>query len=175
MLEIYGTIFIIVLGSFFHFLYDLTNHNKIVGYFTSVNESTWEHIKLVILPSFLWLITEYHFYFDNNNLFFAKFIGLLVMMITIPVLYYLSKYFIKKELIVVSISIFVIAVILGQILFRLLLFNVDGSLYLKHIGIIGLIIILLVYITNTYTPLKNFLFKDPITNKYGIDGHSKKN
>ena len=74
MLEIIGAIFVILVGSLFHFLYILTNNNKIIGYFTAVNESTWEHIKLIIGPSFLWLIVEYHFYFFNNNLFFAKFI-----------------------------------------------------------------------------------------------------
>lgn len=56
MLEIIGTFFIIILGTINHFLYDWFNHNKIIGYFTAVNESTWEHLKLVIAPSFIWLI-----------------------------------------------------------------------------------------------------------------------
>lgn len=40
-----------------------------------------------------------------------------------------------------------------------------------HVGIIGLILIFLAYIMSTYVPQKNFLHKDPITNKYGIKGH----
>ena len=79
MLEIIGTIFIIIVGCLSHFLYDLTNHNKIIGYLAAVNESTWEHLKLVIFPTFLWLIVEYHFYFNNPMLIFARFISLLVM------------------------------------------------------------------------------------------------
>ena len=41
ILLIVGIIFISVFGTIFHFLYDLSSHNKIVGLFSSVNESTW--------------------------------------------------------------------------------------------------------------------------------------
>lgn len=173
MLEIFGALFIIIVGSAFHFLYDWSGHNKIVGYFTAVNESTWEHLKLIIAPSFLWLIVEYHYYFDNPNLFFAKFVGLMVMLIIIPLIFYTYMYFTKKDILFLDISSFIIAVICGQIVFSLLINLEYHNLILTHIGIIGLILIFLKYITHTYVPDKNFLHKDPITNKYGIKGHSE--
>jgi len=43
---------IFALGSLAHFLYDLSNDNKILGLFTAVNESTWEHVKIAITPHF---------------------------------------------------------------------------------------------------------------------------
>lgn len=168
MLEIIGTIFIIIIGSLGHFLYEWTNKNKIVGYFTAVNESTWEHIKLVIAPTFLWLIVEYHFYYTNPNLFLARFIGLLVMMVTIPILFYGYKLIFKKNNFVVDILIFIIAVILGQYIFSLIINIETSNQILNHIGIIGLISIFLMYMTRTYVPKKNFIFKDPVTKKYGI-------
>ena len=40
-----------IIGTFAHFLYDWSNHNKIVGLFAAVNESTWEHIKIALTPT----------------------------------------------------------------------------------------------------------------------------
>ncbi len=171
MLEIIGTIFIIVIGCLSHFLYDIFNHNKIVGYFAAVNESTWEHLKLVIFPTYLWLIVEYHFYFNNPNLFFARFISLVVMLLIIPLIFYTYTYFTKKSILFVDISSFIISIIVGQFVFsKLLNLNISNLLTI-HIGIIGLILIFFAYIMNTYVPQKNFLHKDPITNEYGIKGH----
>lgn len=174
MLEIIETIFIIIVGCLSHFLYDITNHNKIIGYLAAVNESTWEHLKLVIFPTFLWLIVEYHFYFNNPMLFFARFISLLVMLIIIPLIFYTYIHFTKKSILFVDISSFVIAIIIGQLVFINLIKINLSSIFLTHIGIIGLLFIFFVYIMNTYTPKKIFLNKDPITKKYGIKGHYDK-
>ena len=169
MLEIIGTIFIIVVGSFSHFIYDLSKQNKIVGYFAAVNESTWEHIKLVILPTFLWIGIEYHWYIGVNNYFFSRFIGLLLMIVLIPGLFYGYQIVTKKNNGLVNILIFIVSVILGQITFSQLVKINMNSQVLLHIGIVGLISIFLIYMTRTYVPKKNFIFKDPITKKYGIN------
>lgn len=174
MLEIIGTIFIIVLGCLSHFFYDWSNHNKIVGYFTAVNESTWEHLKLVIFPVFIWLCVEYHFYFNNMNLFFARFISLVVMLLIIPMIFYSYTHFTKKNIVIVDISSFVLSIIIGQVVFVNLLNMNINNLFICHIGIIGLIGIFFAYIINTYVPTKSFLNKDPITNEYGIEGHYEK-
>lgn len=171
MLEVFGAIFIIAVGSVFHFMYDWTNHNKMVGFFTAVNESTWEHLKLIITPSFLWLIVEYHFYADNEMLFFAKLVGMIVMLVVIPLIFYTYTNFVKRPILVVDIMSFVIATILGQYVFNILINLCYSNIILKHVGIIGLIMVFLKYITHTYVPDKNFLYKDPITHEYGITGH----
>ncbi len=96
---------------------------------------------------------------------------MLVMIITIPILFYGYKMIFKKSILFIDINIFFIAAFLGELTFNLLINNSFSNPFLKHIGIIGLIIIFLIYITRTYVPIKNFLFKDPITKKYGINGH----
>ena len=171
MLEVIGTIFIIVIGCLSHFLYDWTHHNKLVGYFTAVNESTWEHLKLVIAPTFLWLIVEYHFYYANPNLFLARFISLVVMLLIIPLIFYSYTRLTKKPILFIDISSFIVAIIIGQVVFSILIKLNINNLFLTHIGLIGLLIIFLIYITHTYVPRIDFLHKDSITNKYGIEGH----
>ena len=39
-------IFISVIGTLLHFMYEWSGHNKVVSLFAAVNESTWEHIKI---------------------------------------------------------------------------------------------------------------------------------
>ena len=56
--EIIGVFFIIFLGAFLHFTFALSGNNKIVGIFSAVNESTWEHFKLAVFPAFFWLLIE---------------------------------------------------------------------------------------------------------------------
>lgn len=51
--EIANWIWIIAAGSLLHFVYDLTGENPFVGVFVPVNESVWEHLKLLLLPVFL--------------------------------------------------------------------------------------------------------------------------
>lgn len=173
MIEIIGTIFIIIVGSLSHFVYDWFSHNKKVGYFVAVNESTWEHLKLVMFPTFLWLIIELHFYSNNSSLFFSRLVALITMLVIIPSAFYTYTKFTKKPILVVDISTFIVAIIIEQLVFsQLITISLLSNILFTHIGVIGLLIILLVYIMNTYVPRKNFLFKDPISDKYGIDGHT---
>ena len=70
-------IVISIVGTLAHFLYDLSNHNKIIGLFAAVNESTWEHIKIAITPTFLWGLYDGFIYGDDPNYFIAKLLSLL--------------------------------------------------------------------------------------------------
>ena len=38
------------LGVLFHFMYEWTGENAIAGLFFPINESTWEHLKLIFFP-----------------------------------------------------------------------------------------------------------------------------
>lgn len=48
-----GIIFVFVLGTLFHFAYEWSGNNTFVGLFTPVNESVWEHTKLIFFPMLL--------------------------------------------------------------------------------------------------------------------------
>ena len=50
---IFSVIIISIIGTVLHFLYDISNHNKVVGLFSAVNESTWEYIKIALIPTLL--------------------------------------------------------------------------------------------------------------------------
>ena len=50
---ILGFLFTAVLGTLWHFLYDWTGRGAIAALFFPVNESTWEHMKLIFFPMLL--------------------------------------------------------------------------------------------------------------------------
>ena len=45
-----GIPLLFIIGSVFHFIYELTGKNIIVGLISPVNESIFQHIKMIILP-----------------------------------------------------------------------------------------------------------------------------
>jgi hypothetical protein len=87
--EAVGTVFIIMLGSALHFTYALSGNNALVGVFSAVNESVWEHLKLVFWPALLWLLMAlYLLRVSVGNFFFAKTVGAYTMVLFIPAVFY---------------------------------------------------------------------------------------
>lgn len=170
-MEFIGFIFIVILGSLSHFIYDWSGHNKFLAFFCAVNESTWEHIKLALGPAFLWLLIEIPFIGVNDNFIIAKFISILIMVLTIPLIFYSYSHILNKNYVVIDILIFVFAVFLGQFISDYILSLNSLPYYITYISLIGVIILFILYMTKTFLPDKNFLYKDPITKKYGIKAH----
>ncbi|MBQ4522153.1 MAG: hypothetical protein IJA10_04275 [Lachnospiraceae bacterium] len=56
---LYGFLFVSILGTLAHFFYDWSGQNPIVGFFSPVNESTWEHMKLLFFPMLLYYVLTY--------------------------------------------------------------------------------------------------------------------
>ena len=169
---IISIITISILGTLAHFIYDLSNHNIIVGLFTAVNESTWEHIKIALTPTIIWSLLDGLIYGKNPNYFFATDISLISIIILMPLLYYGYKYITNKENFIFNILSFYIVIICSQLLFHYILNIPPISFKLKYISCIILFIIFGCYLLLTLLPLKNFIFKDPITKKYGYNAHS---
>lgn len=167
-----GVVVISVVGTIAHFLYDWTGKNHIIGLFAAVNESTWEHIKIALTPTILWSLYDGFLYGENRNYYFAKLISLLVLVVFIPFAFYTYKKFAKKDLLVLDILIFYIAIILSQLSFYALISLPSLGRLLAYFSCLGLFIFFGCYMTLTLEPLKNFLFLDPITNRYGFRAHS---
>ncbi|MDD5980192.1 MAG: DUF6512 family protein [bacterium] len=167
-----GFIFISIVGTLLHFTYELSNHNKYVALFSAVNESTWEHIKIALTPYFVWSLVDLYLYGNLNNYFFAKLVGVLSIVIIIPIIFYTYQIFTKKPILFIDIITFYVAIFLGQYFSYLSLNMNDVPHFINYLSIILLTIIFGIYITATIMPIKNFLFKDPLTNKYGIKGHA---
>lgn len=165
---IFGTIFIIITGTFAHFLYELSGYNPIVGLFTAINESTWEHIKMGLFGSLLLFIIQYPYFRKDNRYFVGTFFSSLSIILFIPLFFYGYQLLIEESLIM-DILDFIFAIIVGQYIFyRVMMLGPIRKLY-KMYSLIGMVIIIISYLSLSYFPPHVFLFKDPATKSYGIN------
>lgn len=165
--QIFSTLLVFILGSLFHFTYELSGNNLFIATFSAVNESVWEHLKLIFFPSILTVIIDV-FYFKKEypNFICSKTLGILTSMAFIVIFFYTYTGIIGKSISFVDISSFFIAVILGEFVSYLLVVN-----KFKCNSIISgctLVILSLCFILFTFFTPQIGIFKDPITGLYGI-------
>ena len=87
--QVLGFIFTGAAGVLLHFLYDLTDQSIIIAPFAAVNESIWEHMKILFFPMLILAIFEYIIIGKKyKNFWCVKLIGIIVGILLIPALYY---------------------------------------------------------------------------------------
>jgi hypothetical protein len=107
-------IFLLVcgLGVLSHFLYDWSGQNKIVGIISSINESTWEHLKLIFFPMLFVTIGEIIIFKKKLKEFLPPRVsGLLAGMAFIVVVFYTFWGITGKLIDFVNISIYILGVL----------------------------------------------------------------
>lgn len=169
--QIIVTITSIILGTILHFLYKWTGENVIVASFSAVNESVWEHLKLVFYPMLLSGIIEYFFVKDiSHNYIEAKNIGIFSSICFIVVTFFTYTGIIGTNFLFLDILIFILSIILGEyISYKLMKRKNESDRNTKILASIILIFLLLCFIVCTYVTPKVNLFRDPVTGTYGIE------
>lgn len=160
--------FILAFGS--HFAYDFFP-NTIFSILFPVNESIWEHMKLIATPILFMAIIEYIVYkrknIDTGNFLLAYGISIPLGIIIYLILYLPLEIIFGHSL---WIAILILLVIYGFIGFSS--FYIMNYKNIKGGNIIGLGLIILLYGLFglwTYNPPINKLFLDTQKNIYGID------
>lgn len=109
---IIGTIFVIVLGTLSHFFYEWSNNNFVVGFFSPVNESTWEHMKLVFFPMLLFsLIANYRLKSIYPCITSSLLFGILLGTFLIPIFFYTYTGILGCNVFILDLITFILAVI----------------------------------------------------------------
>lgn len=142
MIELIGFLFTVIIGTLGHFLYKWFNLS-ILKFIFSKDESLYSHLKLGITPMMLFMIVEKK-YFINNNIIFIKGIAIAIYILLITLVYLFGK-LIKKEISYLNISSYYISVFISYMsslyMQNIIIFN----LYIKIIGYIAFILIILSY------------------------------
>lgn len=158
-----------LIGGLMHFIYKWSGNNIIIGAFAPVNESIFEHLKLITFPLILWWSI---YFFKNkekinfNRWFTALFFALITALITIPLLYYFYTYGLNIESMILDVLLLLIALFVGQIIGWHLYKHFSG--FDGYIMIIFTLFIFILFIYLTFSPLKLPLFYDKANNKYGM-------
>ncbi len=109
---IIGAVVTIILGVISHFVYDWTGGNFFVGLFFPVNESTWEHMKLLFFPMFAYaLVAGKKMEEEYPCIYNAMFTGILVGLALIPVFFYTYTGVLGFNVDWINIALYVISVL----------------------------------------------------------------
>jgi len=171
--EIGGFFFIGLIGAALHFTFELSNFsNMVVAFFSAVNESTWEHLKMVFWPGVFFTLIEYSYIRDRvNNFLVAKSVSLFVMPLIITLGWYAYTPFTQKSIFRLDLLLFYIAVFAGQIISYKLLTRESLPEKANVISGVGLGVMLFAFSTFTFYPPEIFLFENfdlLDTGQYGI-------
>ena len=167
--QIVVAIISIILGILLHFTYEWSGENRLVGLFSAINESTWEHLKLIFYPTLLMAIIGYFVIGkDNKNYWGAQLMGIITAMAFITIAFYTYTGVIGTNFAAVNIGLFVIATILGAyVAYRILVSEENYNL--EIISIILIVLLFIIFILYTINPPKIQYFKDPEDGTFGIN------
>lgn len=108
--HIIGFLFVLVSGTLLHFVYDWSGQNVIVSYFAAVNESPWEHLKLLFWPACFFAVYEYFIYGKDRNDFFAiKMTAIVTALLFILTFFYTYSGILGFNLLALDIADFIFA------------------------------------------------------------------
>ena len=162
---IYGTIFELIVGTLLHFTYEWSGNNPIVGAFSAVNESTWEHLKLVFFPMLIITILGY-FLTKNSRYLCVRTLGIVTSILFIIIFFYTYTGIIGTNFAFLDIGSFFVSIILGEYISYK--YMISDNRCNKPTAIAILTVLTIAFITFTYITPKIGLFKDPVNNQYGI-------
>ena len=171
--EMWGILFVILLGSLLHFTFDFSGGWRPLGIISAVNESVWEHLKLAFCPAVIWTIIEFFFVRRpakdaSPNFILAKAIGAYIMPLVIVAIFYSYTAFTGHSILAVDLSSFVIAVVIGQIVSYKLWCSLKLSRVFNLLGLAMLVIVVLLFAIFTFHPPGAGIFQDQTTGGYGI-------
>ena len=86
--QLWGFAVTSLLGTVLHFLYQWLGDALWVAPFSGVNESTWEHMKLLFWPMLFFTILQSRFFRDRGDFWCVKLRGTLLGLALIPLIFY---------------------------------------------------------------------------------------
>ncbi len=162
-----GFIFVSAFGTFLHFLYDMTD-SAAAALFSCVNESTWEHMKLLFFPMLLFAVIENFFIGKEYGGFWCiKLKGTLLGLLLIPVLFYTLNGVFGKTPDYINIGIFFVSAAIAFI-YETRQFKKDAPSKYPRLAIAVFLLITISFWIFTFIPPEIPLFKDPISGTFGI-------
>ena len=168
--EIAGLLVTLAAGNTLHFVYDWSGGSTIAAVFAAVNESTWEHMKLLAVPWLLWTVLQAAV-LRNVSVLPGRALGLLTGLAAIPLLFYGYTGALGVESMIVDIAIFQVAVLLGFLVSWLIQSHrkLTGRFW-QILAALVLLGVAAVFVWWTFQPPRLPVFIDPTT---GLTGPGK--
>ncbi len=155
-------------GTLLHFLYEWTGESALVAPFSGVNESTWEHMKLLYFPLVLFALVQSWFFRDYAHFWRVKLIGTVTGLLLIPLLFYTYNGAIGPSPDWLNITIFFLSAA-GTFLLETHCFRRGDHRRGHPRAAQGAILFIgVLFVVFTFATPRLPLFRNPLTGAYGI-------
>ena len=104
-----GFIFVGILGSLSHFCYEWSGGNRLAALVCPVNESIWEHMKLLFFPVLLYTLFFSYRCREYKAVAASMLLGNIIVIFSMPVLFYTYSGIYGKHVTFVDIAIFFVS------------------------------------------------------------------
>lgn len=156
-----GAIFVSVLGTLLHFVYKWSGNNVFIGLFTPINESIWEHTKLLFFPMLMFSLCLTGKVKAQYPCIDAALIsGALAGAASVIALFYTYSGIIGFNVAIADISIFFISVIISFYIVYKIATTCKDTIY-NTLSLTLWIMIICLYIIFTVSPPQIPLFISP--------------
>ena len=157
-----------LVGTLLHFLYDWLGKSIWIAPFSGVNESTWEHMKLLFWPMLLWAILQSLFFGERNDFWCVKLWGILLGLTLIPVLFYTYNGVIGSSPDWINIVIFFVSAAIAYF-WETRQFKLEKiACKLPKLATALLAVLAAFFVIFTFATPELGIFRDPLTGTYGI-------
>lgn len=148
---IIGFIFVSILGTLWHFVYEWSGNNALLGLIAPVNESVFEHMKLIFFPALFYLpITKYYLKKDYPSIVNAMSYGILAGTLFLPAFFYLYTGILGTNYMFIDIASFYIGTLITFFITYVLTKN---GKQVSSWGRYLLIVMLFIFVSSPATPL----------------------
>ncbi len=155
-------------GTLLHFLYEWLGKAIWIAPFSGVNESTWEHMKLLFWPMLIFAVAQSFLFRDRKDFWCVKLRGILLGITLIPVIFYTYNGAIGRSPDWFNIAIFFITAAIVY-LYETRLFGM-GKLVCRSrkLPILILSALAVLFVVFTFLTPELGIFRDPVTGTYGV-------
>lgn len=156
-----GSVFVLLTGTLAHFVYEWSGNNNTVGLFAPVNESVWEHMKLLFFPMLVYSVFMICKFRPDYPCIASSFLfGTLAGTLLIPVFFYGYTFILGKDVFLLDIITFILSILIAFLLsYRLTL-----SCKLKpHTLLLTIFVVIfgILFAVFTYQPPNLKIFEAP--------------
>ena len=166
--QLCGFAVIVLVGTLLHFMYDWLGGAAWIAPFSGVNESTWEHMKLLFWPMLAFTVVESFFFRDYENFWCVKLRGTVIGLSLIPIIFYTYNGVIGKSPDWVNIGIFFVSAAIAAIYEARHLAGGEKKCNHPKLAFLALCLIGALFIAFTFFMPRIGIFQDPITGGFGI-------
>lgn len=136
--------------------YQWSGYKKLVGILLPANESTWEHLKLAIVPTVLYFLVG-SLLIKNPNYIVAFPLTLLISMILIPIIFYTYTFFTEHSILLLDILTYYVSILIACLVCGMVLMHNPFPKGISIISGIMFVCIMLCYLLFTRYPPKFFV------------------